>query len=196
MKIYTRTGDRGRTGLVGGSRVSKASGRVEVCGEIDELNSAIGLARAFTHDRARDRLLLKTQQQLMEINAQLARPSEVQPRALARVLSGPTVREMEKSINRLSEDLPRLKNLVIPAGGCETALLHVVRTICRRAERRLVALSEKEAVNPEFLRYFNRLGDLLFVLARSANHQENRSDIYWKPRVKKRRAKKALGRPD
>jgi cob(I)alamin adenosyltransferase len=183
MKIYTRTGDRGRTGLVGGSRVSKASGRVEVCGEIDELNSAIGL-------------LLKTQQQLMEINAQLARPSEVQPRALARVLSGPTVREMEKSINRLSEDLPRLKNLVIPAGGCETALLHVVRTICRRAERRLVALSEKEAVNPEFLRYFNRLGDLLFVLARSANHQENRSDIYWKPRVKKRRAKKALGRPD
>ena len=192
MKIYTRKGDDGTTRLIRGGRVSKASTRVQVYGNIDELNSAIGLARAFGDDSYCDRLLLKVQNQLMNLSAELACGGKLDA-SLIRV-SQREIKNLEDAIDALARNLPPLKSLILPAGTRQAVLLHMARTVCRRAERDLVALAAKERVRQELIRYFNRLGDLLFVMARHANHRVNVEETPWKPQRSKC-AKKNRGEP-
>ena len=187
MKIYTRKGDDGTTRLLRGARVSKACARVEACGNIDELNSAIGLARAFGNDRYCDQLLLKVQNQLMNMSAELACVGGAKLDDLKIRVSQREIIKLEDAIEALALNLLPLKTLILPAGTRQAALFHMARTICRRAERGLVALAAKEQVRQEFLRYFNRLGDLLFVMARRANHKANVEETPWRSKRTKKR---------
>jgi cob(I)alamin adenosyltransferase len=168
MKVYTRTGDRGETDLVGGDRVRKDTPRLEVCGTLDELNAVLGMARAESLPEDVDRLLRQIQGDLFSVAAQLTTP-ETDPAS---------VEALERAIDRYDAELPPLRHFILPAGSRAGAALHVARTVCRRAERRLVTLigtSESEtAAGP--LAYLNRLSDLLFVLARTANAADGQKD--------------------
>jgi cob(I)alamin adenosyltransferase len=181
MKIYTKTGDAGETGLVGGERVWKNSPRLDVCGTYDELNAMLGLARSErTLPEEMDRLFEKFQNDLFNAGSEMA----TVPPAVAKcpVLGQEHIERIEKAIDRYEADLPLLTNFILP-GGCRTAaLLHVARTLCRRAERNLVALQQLEpgSINTIQLAYLNRLGDLLFVLARAVNHAAGVADIPWR----------------
>lgn len=186
MKIYTRTGDRGETSLVGGARVSKDTPRLEFFGTLDELNSVLGMARAESLSEDVDRLLRQIQCELFSIAARLATEGD---RAESDSLS---VEALEKAIDRYDAELPPLGHFILPAGCRAAAALHVGRTVCRRAERRLVALigpaeHERPASDPGGpetvagpLAYLNRLSDLLFVLARAANASDGLRDTIWK----------------
>jgi cob(I)alamin adenosyltransferase len=181
MKIYTKTGDAGETSLLGGQRVWKNSPRLEVCGSYDELNAMLGLVRnEQTLPEDIDCLLEQFQNDLFSAGSEIANASTAAKQCLA--LGKEHIERIEAAIDRCEADLPPLKHFILP-GGCRTAaLLHVARTICRRAERNLVALQKLEpvCVNEVQLAYMNRLGDLLFVLARAANHQRGIADIAWK----------------
>lgn len=182
MKIYTKKGDAGDTGLFGGTRVSKASSRVAAYGEIDELNSHLGVVRAAAVDDDVDALLARIQSELFELGAELAaRPGK--DVGIARV-GDAQVEALEQAIDRAEVELAPLETFILPAGSLAAAHLHVARTVCRRAERAIVALgAEGEAeLRPEVLRYANRLSDLLFVLARLANHRAGVADVPWKGR--------------
>lgn len=180
MKIYTKTGDAGDTGLFGGARVRKCDPRVEACGELDELNGVLGLVRAEGSLGARfDELLGAVQSRLFDLGAELAN-------AKGKDLGIPLVADddvvaLEQAIDDADRELPPLRTFVLPGGTRLAALLHVARTVCRRAERRVVALAQLEdgAVRAEVLRYLNRLSDLLFVLARLANHRAGVPDVPW-----------------
>lgn len=179
MKIYTRTGDAGETGLFDGTRVSKADPRVEAYGEIDELGAALGLARASGVDAEIGALLESLQRDLHAVAARLADPRH---RLAARVekaaVTSDRVAALEAHIDRFEAELPPLRRFVL-AGGCPAAaVLHLARTICRRAERRIVGLGPG-AADPEVLAYVNRLSDLLFVLARLVNHRAGAPEIEW-----------------
>ena len=177
MKIYTKTGDLGETGLFGGTRVSKASDRVSAYGDVDELNSALGLARIHPIDDERDALLARIQSELFELGAELAsRPGKD---AGVPKIEEAEVEILERAIERAEEELAPLTTFVLPGGSPGAAHLHLARTICRRAERSLVALGTIDAVRPEVLRYVNRLSDLLFVLARLANLRAGVADVPW-----------------
>lgn len=179
MKIYTKTGDQGQTGLFGGARVSKAEARVEAYGDVDELNSVLGVARAHTVDIRLGALLHELQTQLFSLGAELAcTPGKKLDLGVA-LLGDEEVERMEQAIDAFDADLPALKNFVLPGGSSEAAFLHLARTTCRRAERRLVALAASETVRPELLRYLNRLSDLLFVMARHANFRAKVPDVPW-----------------
>ncbi|MFN3285950.1 MAG: cob(I)yrinic acid a,c-diamide adenosyltransferase [bacterium] len=182
MKIYTRTGDSGQTGLFGGERVSKADPRVEAYGAVDELNSLLGLVRAKLAAGALSELLADVQGRLFDVGAELATPRVEDPKLAARVprISASSVQALEGWIDRLEADLPPLRSFVLPGGSEAGALLHVARAVCRRAERRVVALAERAAVNPEILRYLNRLGDLLFVAARWVNLAAGTPEAPWR----------------
>lgn len=172
MKIYTKTGDRGETGLLGEERVSKASPRIEAYGTVDELNAVLGMVAAeLEDDSATQKIVERIQNDLHVVCADLASPDladEGIPRVEAR-----HVKELEKLCDQLEEELPPLTGFVLPGGTKAGAGLHWARTVCRRAERRVVALRDAEGeanrVNPEVVRYLNRLSDLLFLLARRAN---------------------------
>lgn len=180
MKIYTKTGDAGETGLFGGGRVSKDAPRVVAYGEIDELNACIGLARAHRFDDEVDALLARVQSTLFDIGAELATaPSKADRRDGPRVVEEPDVRELEEAIDRAEQELPPLRTFVLPGGSQAGAHLHLARTVTRRAERHIVGLAADESVRGELLRYVNRLGDLLFVLARLANHRAGVRDVPW-----------------
>ncbi len=181
MKIYTKTGDAGETGLFGGARVSKSSARVEAYGDVDELNSVLGLVRAEGNLGGRfDELITSIQSRLFDVGAELAN-------AKGKDLGIPLVAEddvvaMEHAIDHAEEELPPLRTFVLPGGSRLSANLHLARTVCRRAERRVVSLGEGEEaveIRPEVLRYLNRLSDLLFVLARYANHRAGVADVPW-----------------
>jgi cob(I)alamin adenosyltransferase len=166
-KVYTRTGDGGETALVGGARVSKASPRVEAYGDVDELNSLIGLARARARDQEIDEALALIQNDLFTVGGDLASPSGVEvPR-----VSESFVSALEELSDRFLKELEPLKEFILPGGGEAGAALHLARTVARRAERRVVALSETEEVNAETIVYLNRLSDLLFILARAVNRR-------------------------
>ncbi len=166
-KVYTRTGDGGETGLVGGARTSKASLRVEAYGEVDELNSVIGLARARLQDSEIDDALGLIQNDLFTVGGDLASPSGIEvPR-----IRESFVKTLEEMSDRFLKELEPLKEFILPGGSEAGASLHVARAISRRAERRAVALSEAEEMNPEVIVYLNRLSDLLFILARVANRR-------------------------
>ena len=182
-RIYTRTGDGGDTGLFGGGRVSKADVRVEAYGTVDELNSFIGWVIAQQPDEATVRGLHAIQADLFTIGAELATPVE---RARGRrpevpQLGSERIAELEQWIDQLESALPELRTFILPGGSPVGAALHVARCVCRRAERRVVELSAEASIDPTIIAYLNRLSDLLFVLARSANEGSGHGDTPWLP---------------
>ncbi|MDQ3606711.1 MAG: cob(I)yrinic acid a,c-diamide adenosyltransferase [Gemmatimonadota bacterium] len=187
MKIYTRTGDRGETGLFGGGRVSKDHTRVEAYGEVDELNSVLGVVIASLEDAREAEIagrLRQIQADLFTLGANLATPrAEEGGRATAHVPGLPAERiaEMESWIDAAEEELEPLRSFILPGGSQAAALLHLARTVCRRAERRVVTLAHQAQVEEEVIVYLNRLSDLLFTLARLANRRGGRQDIPWVP---------------
>jgi cob(I)alamin adenosyltransferase len=171
-KVYTRTGDKGETSLVGGTRVSKASPRVDSYGDVDELNSVIGVARARLDDPQIDEVLSFIQNDLFTLGADLASPSSVEvPRVTDEFITA-----LEEASDRFLAELEPLKEFILP-GGCEAgATLHLARTVARRAERRVVELSATEEINPSTVVYLNRLSDLLFILARVVNQRKGATE--------------------
>lgn len=178
MKIYTRTGDGGETSLFGGTRVSKSDPRVAAYGDVDELNAHLGVARVSAADAEIAAELVQLQRDLFALGAQLADPGEkIAPRVGKAVLGESDVRRLELTIDRCETALPPLRHFILAGGTACGAALHVARAVCRRAERRIVAL--EPAVDPVLLKYINRLSDLLFVLARSANHRGGAEETPW-----------------
>jgi cob(I)alamin adenosyltransferase len=179
MKIYTKTGDKGQTGLFGGARVSKADARVDAYGEVDELNCAIGAARAQSSDTRAEAMLHALQSELFALGAELACTPGKNVDVGVALLTDVEIERLEHTIDELERDLPPLKTFILPGGSPEAAALHLARATCRRAERKLVALAASEPVRPEVLRYLNRLSDLLFVAARHANFRAKVADVPW-----------------
>ena len=181
MKIYTRTGDGGDTGLLGGGRVRKDDPRVAAYGQVDELCAVLGFALALEPQDFSRAALERIQRDLFTIGAELATPD---PAALGRVLPGDPIGEseilaLETIIDAREEELAPLTNFILPGGTPKAAALHVARTVCRRAERAVVSLAHGVRVSPAIVTYLNRLSDLLFVLARSANAAGGRADVKW-----------------
>ncbi|MEE8060979.1 MAG: cob(I)yrinic acid a,c-diamide adenosyltransferase [Gemmatimonadales bacterium] len=181
MKIYTRTGDTGETALFGGGRVSKDHPRVSAYGDIDELNAAIGVARATEPRELADPMLQSIQRDLFSIGGHLAAPNpERVAKALDKAVLAPEqVTAFENAIDEADVELPALRAFVLPGGTAKAAALHHARTVCRRAERSVIALARDAEVPPLFLQYLNRLSDLLFTLARLANHRDGINDETW-----------------
>lgn len=181
MKIYTKTGDAGSTGLFGGGRVEKDHPRVATYGDVDELNSTIGVVRATPPADFFDDLLLSIQRDLFAIGGHLATPDPDKVRAaLAKAeLSADRVALFERVMDEAEQELPPLRAFVMPAGTPKAAALHVARTVCRRAERGVVHLARETGVHELFVVYLNRLSDLLFTLARLANHRGGAGDVTW-----------------
>ncbi len=185
MRIYTRTGDDGETGLYGGRRVNKDDMRVEAYGAVDEANASLGFAASLLENdpELRD-VLFRLQSELFTVGADLATPLEreaVAGKSIVPRVQGRHTAALEELIDAYEVDLAPLQNFILPGGTAAAAALHQGRTIARRAERRVVTLlrATAEDTNPETLRYLNRLADLLFVLARAANHRANVKDVPW-----------------
>ena len=186
MKIYTRAGDQGDTGLFGvNKRVAKDDARVEAYGTVDELNCALGVVRAaLPASSPLGPLLAGIQSQLFDLGAELATPpAQLEPKLAARMrlMSDAQTAALEDEIDRMDAALEPLKTFVLPAGTPSAAALHVARAVCRRAERRTVTLAAQVTIRPEALRFLNRLSDLLFTMARYANHLEGIPDTPWHP---------------
>lgn len=178
MKIYTKTGDDGTTSLFSGGRVPKTHARIEACGAVDELNAALGVARALRPHPAVDSHLRQIQNQLFTLGADLATPTDAQAGITVRIDQG-AVEWLESVIDRVEAQLPVLKTFILPGGSPSGAQIHVARTVCRRAERRVVQLAGAEAINMHTLHYLNRLSDGLFVLARHENALAKLPDEAW-----------------
>ncbi len=180
MKLYTKKGDQGETSLFGGSRVSKNHARVEAYGVVDELNALLGLARAESPAEAIDGVLQRLQKELFEVGAGLATPDP--NRQTVAPVSDSHIARIERDIDRFQTALPPLKHFILPGGGRAAARLHVARAVCRRAERRVMSLGDMDGqhVPDNAIPYLNRLGDLLFVLARAANAHEGVDDVIWR----------------
>jgi cob(I)alamin adenosyltransferase len=197
-RVYTRTGDKGETSLVGGKRVPKDSPHIEACGTIDELNSIVGLARVFNeeklagHDAHRflDVVLRKIQDELFDLGSELATPEDFYQPGMYRV-SEKQVEKIEQLIDECQKSLEPLKSFVLPGGGKVGAYLHQCRTVCRRAERQVLRLSRAEPMSEWPLKYLNRLSDLFFVLSRWISKQTGQDEYLWqrgleeKPKAKK-----------
>ncbi len=184
-KIYTKTGDRGETGLATGQRVPKDEALLEAYGTVDELNSWLGAARSEKPIPELDGKLERVQRELFEVGTDLAAPWE--RRARLDEKQGPRItplhtERLEKEIDEIEEKLPRLTQFILPGGGPQASFLHLARTICRRAERKIAGLLRGERCNPEIGVYMNRLSDWLFVMARYSNWMEGRSDMLWSGR--------------
>jgi cob(I)alamin adenosyltransferase len=185
-KVYTRTGDKGETALVGGKRVPKDSPRIDAYGTIDELNSIVGLARVFNEEsldageshQFLDRVLCQIQDELFDLGSELATPPEFFKEGMYRV-SESEIERIEKSIDRCQKDLEPLKSFILPGGGRIGAYLHQCRTVCRRAEREILRLSRTEKINDCLLKYVNRLSDLFFVLSRWISKQTGEQEYLW-----------------
>ena len=185
-KVYTRTGDKGETALVGGKRVPKDSPRIDAYGTIDELNSIVGLARVFNEEsldageahQFLDGVLCQIQDELFDLGSELATPPEFFKEGMYRV-SESEIDRIEKSIDRCQKDLEPLKSFILPGGGRIGAYLHQCRTVCRRAEREILRLSRSEEINSCVLKYVNRLSDLFFVLSRWIAKQSGEPEYLW-----------------
>jgi cob(I)alamin adenosyltransferase len=180
LKIYTRTGDKGDTGLFGGGRVSKAHPRVEAYGEVDELNATLGFARAIEPMPRVDEVLVPLQRDLFAIGALLATPDRdrMHKHLEKASIDERRIRELENAIDQGDAELEPLKSFIVPGGTPKAAALHVARTVCRRAERRVIAL-EEEDIPDVVVVYLNRLSDLLFTLARVANKRAGAGEVTW-----------------
>jgi cob(I)alamin adenosyltransferase len=185
-KVYTRTGDRGDTALVGGKRVPKDSPRIEAYGTIDELNSIVGLARVFNEEsldageahRFLDEVLCQLQDELFDLGSELATPPEFFQQGMYRVGEN-EIDRLEKLMDKCQKDLEPLKSFILPGGGRVGAYLHQCRTVCRRAEREILRFSREEDINPNVIKYVNRLSDLFFVLSRWIAEQTGEQEYLW-----------------
>ncbi len=171
-KIYTRTGDDGTTGLGDGTRTSKDSARVEAFGTVDELNSVIGLIRSFADGRQIDECLEQVQHQLFNIGGELCMPGFT-------LLEAQQIETLEQQLDAFNESLPPLKEFILPGGGHAAAHAHQARTVCRRAERRVLTLAREADLNETVMRYLNRLSDLLFVIARVLSRVDDQPETQW-----------------
>jgi len=172
-KIYTRTGDKGTTGLGDGSRTDKDSLRVEAFGTVDELNSVIGLLASHRLPELIAGELVEIEHDLFDIGGELSIPGHS-------VVTDQQVERIEQCLDSLNADLEPLKEFILPGGSADAAVCHLARTVCRRAERRVVSLAREENLNAASLRYLNRLSDLLFVMARVLNRASGREDVLWR----------------
>ena len=179
MKIYTRTGDTGETGLLGGTRVPKDHLRVTAYGEVDETNACIGLVLAHSRAAGLNRLLRDVQADLFALGAELADVRRDRKQKAKAAVTEALVTRLEKEIDARERTLPPLRAFVLPGGSPAAAFLHFARTVCRRAERSVVTLARASKVDPLAVVYLNRLSDLLFVLARHANHRARRREQTW-----------------
>jgi cob(I)alamin adenosyltransferase len=180
VKIYTRTGDTGQTALLGGARVRKDDLRVAAYGDVDELNAVVGLVLAEDAGGPDADLLRSLQRDLFALGARLADPTAAVADARAKSALGTAdVERLERAIDERQAGLPPLTAFILPGGGRAGALLHLARTVCRRAERAMVTLDQQHRLQPELLAYVNRLSDLLFVLARAANHRAGSPEERW-----------------
>jgi len=182
VKIYTKSGDHGETGLFGGPRVRKSDARVDAYGEVDELNAAVGVARALVEDPELDHHLARVQHELFCVGAELATPHAAKARSAIPAIDAGWTARLEEAIDGWDAALPPLRQFVLPGGTRTAAALHLARCVCRRAERRVVALAAEAEVLPEALAYLNRLSDFLFVAARIANQRAQREETAWDPR--------------
>lgn len=179
MKIYTKTGDTGETSLFDNTRVSKADPRVDAYGDVDELNACLGAVRAAGAAPEIASVLEAIQKDLFALGARLADPSSrIAGRVTKAAITGTDVARLEGLIDRLETGVPPLRRFILPGGSPAGALLHFARTVCRRAERRVVGLGE-QAVEPVLIVYLNRLSDLLFVMARAVNHTSGAPEVEW-----------------
>ncbi|HLC40345.1 MAG TPA: cob(I)yrinic acid a,c-diamide adenosyltransferase [Methylomirabilota bacterium] len=193
-RVYTRSGDKGQTALVGGKRVPKDSPRIEAYGTIDELNSIVGLARVFNEERVAeseahrwlDDVLRRLQNELFDLGSELATPEDAVYEGMFR-FSEREVTALEKLIDECQKDLEPLKSFTLPGGGRIGGFLHQCRTVCRRAERRILALSRAEPINPWTLKYVNRLSDLFFVLSRWVGKRLGEKEYLWERGLQPRR---------
>ncbi len=179
MKIYTKTGDSGETALFGGGRVRKDAWRVDAYGEVDELNAAIGAARAARLAAENEAVASRIQDELFTVGAVLATPPGTKAADHVGAVGLDWVAAMEQAIDRIDAQVPRLAQFVLPGGSSGAAALHLARCVCRRAERRTVALAGRENVPDEVLRYLNRLSDLLFMMARLENVKAGTAEVPW-----------------
>ena len=190
-RVYTRTGDRGETSLVGGKRVPKDSPRIDAYGTIDELNSIIGLARVFNEENLDageahhflDEVLCKIQDELFDLGSELATPPESFQEGMFRV-SQSEIKNIEKLIDKCQENLQPLESFILPGGGRIGAYLHQCRTVCRRAEREILRLSREETISEWPLKYVNRLSDLFFVLSRWISKETGEREYLWQRGLK------------
>lgn len=171
-KIYTRTGDGGTTGLADGARVQKDSPLIEAIGAVDELNAALGVLLAESLPEDIRSCLTDVQHDLFDLGGELSKPGHT-------ILTPAYVNRLERTLDGFNKDLPPLEDFILPGGSRAAALAHLARTVCRRAERRLVTLARKKSAPPFAVRYLNRLSDLLFVLARVLNRAAGRGDVLW-----------------
>ena len=178
MKIYTRTGDAGLTGLYGGGRVRKNDLRIAAYGAVDELNASLGVCRSPDLPPALDEPLARLQHEMFALGAELASPGEAAPGSI--LIDDADIAAAEAAIDWFEQHLESLKTFILPGGTPASAALHVARAVCRRAERDVCALAEATPVRATVLQYLNRVGDLLFVLARYANHVAGVPDVIWK----------------
>ena len=196
-RVYTRTGDRGETALVGGKRIAKDAPRIEAYGTLDELNAVVGLARVFNEERLGegeghrwlDEVLRRLQNQLFDLGSELATPADAAYEGMFRVGEG-EVRELERLIDQCQKDLEPLKSFVLPGGGRIGASLHQARTVCRRAEREILRLSRVEPIGEWPLRYVNRLSDLFFVLSRWVAKRLGEREYLWERGLESHRRKR------
>ena len=179
MKIYTKTGDKGTTSLVGGTRVPKTHIRLEAYGTVDELNSNLGLLITYLLDGKDKDFLQQVQDRLFAVGSHLATDREKMELKEASIISSEQVEMVEREIDRLDTLLPPLSAFILPGGSRGAALCHVCRTVCRRAERRILALAEQVEISSELLAYVNRLSDYLFVLSRKMNQDDKKGEIFW-----------------
>ena len=183
MKLYTKTGDDGTTGLFGGQRVAKEDPRVEAYGSVDETNATIGLARSFEPAAEIDAVLERVQNELFVLGAELACVPGKESRLRLALIDAENVAHLEQDIDRAEAALPPLKHFVLPGGSRAAAALHTARAVCRRAERCCWTAHRTSPLRPELLIYLNRLSDLLFSLSRRANLEAQLEDRLWKPRT-------------
>jgi cob(I)alamin adenosyltransferase len=179
VKIYTKTGDTGDTSLFDNTRVPKSDARVDAYGEVDEVNACLGAARAAGVDADVAAVLEAVQKDLFALGARLADPSaRIAGRVTKAVIGDADIERLEREIDRLEAELPPLRRFILPGGSTAGAALHLARTVCRRAERRVVALGGDQ-VEPVVIIYLNRLSDLLFVMARAVNHRSGAPEVEW-----------------
>lgn len=183
MKIYTKTGDKGQTSLISGRRVSKADTRIDAYGTVDELNSWIGLVRDQPVNEVRRELLKEIQDRLFTVGAALATDPEKTPRkAMPDIVEG-DITLLEQAMDAMDAELPELRAFVLPGGHESVSFAHLARTVCRRAERLVIGLSEQSPVEPLVIQYLNRLSDYLFMLSRKMTQELGSEEVAWKPRV-------------
>jgi len=187
MKIYTKTGDKGKTSLFGGTRVPKYHLRIEAYGTVDELNSYIGLIRDQKMDSHTTKILLKIQNELFTLGSMLATPPEKEilksgkERLNIPKITEESIELLEKEIDKMNESLPPMSNFILPGGHTTVSFCHITRCICRRAERITTLLNDESTINPSILVYLNRLSDYLFVLARKLTIDNQAQEIPWIP---------------